>query len=59
MQCIHSGDEPSPARSDSACAEVLECLAPPAETFDPQYPRHILLVRTDGIIVPSYIYWSP
>ena len=55
----YSGDLPSPARADSTCAEVLECMEPVLNEFDHHMDRQILLVRTDGVIVPSQIMWSP
>jgi hypothetical protein len=56
---MYSGDAVSPYRAESACSEVLECLEPARGELVPSVPRHILLVRTDGVIVPTHVYWRP
>jgi len=58
--CIFfSGDVPTPGQSPSKCPEVIECLEPIDDTIDPLTPRQLILVRIDGIVVPSQVYWSP
>lgn len=56
---VNSGDVPSPARAQSPCSEVLECLEPGPADIETRGPRQILLVRADGVIVPSEVFWTP
>ena len=54
-----SGDVPSPSRIPSDCVDTMECLVPTIDAIADPAPRHLLLVRSDGLIVPSQVYWTP
>lgn len=53
-----SGDVPSPGRISSSCVDTMECLVPTVDTSADPAPRHLLLVRSDGLIVPTQVYWT-